>query len=454
MGRFRTAVLRTTASLCCVALAAFAAGCRRKAKDVPASRPASRPAAARPGATRPAEGVAEGVYRSALAWFDAAIASDAVGKMVPAAEKAAERFMAGGTLLAAGNGGFADELYYRAGGFPFAYVWRDELPEDNDVVVIGLYRPDADEFGWSLADAKARKETFGDAMIVHFAGHDWPLVKSLVRRQGGKAPDRRLHLFDTGAAAGKGLQAACVGQLATTALAWAFHGEVIAAATRKGKMLATYASDWEPDGLEWDDSVRDHHVHPTCKVPPIPRGRIGTRYLKICRKQIADFLATQMPQVRLAAGRLAGCLRRGGRVWLVSQGHIHARGSIVPPGLPRVINSGREGRWRWNSYDADEGDMVVWMGYLRYPADQADEVLRIGAGLVTISVDAGINDERRVHIRGCWKDYDTVIDLPKYPIRVLPSSGVVQTVQWYAILGETLAAHRGEPSGAPSPARK
>ena len=446
MSDIRTVAFVATASVCI--LAAFAAGCRREAGEVPSTRPAASP----PAASKPAEGVAADVCRAALAWFDKAIASDAVGKMVPAAEAAAERFIAGGSLLAAGNGGFADEMFYRAGGFPFTYVWREELPDDNDVVVIGLYRPDADGFEWSLSGAKAREDTFGRAMIVHFAGHGWPLVKSLVRRQGGKAPDARLHMFDTGAPAGKGIEAECVGQLATTALAWAFHGEVIAAATRKGKMLATFASDWEPDGLEWDQSVLDHHVHPTCKVPPIAAGEIGTRYLKACRQQVADFLATQIPQVRLAAGRLAHCLKRGGRVWLVSQGHIHARGSTVPPALPRVINAGREGQWRWESGDADKGDVVVWMGYLRYPADQAEDVLRIGADLVSISVDAGVNDERRVHIFGCWKDYDTVVELPKYPIRVLPSSGVVQTAQWYAILGEALAAYRGEPSAtAPAP---
>ncbi|GAH44926.1 unnamed protein product, partial [marine sediment metagenome] len=41
--------------------------------------------------------------------------------------------------------------------------------------------------------------------------------------------------------------------------------------------------------------------------------------------------------------------------------------------------------------------------------------------------------------------YDTVIDLPKYPIRVLPTSGVVGTPHWYSIMAETLAAYRQKP---------
>ncbi len=402
-----------------------------------------KPAANLPApATRPAGGIAERICKAALDWLDRAIGSGMVEKMVPAAEAVAERMIAGGMLYAAGNEGFCDELFYRAGGFPFTEIWQEQQPSRGDVVVIGQYRPNGDDFQWGLADAKARRETFGEALIVHFASHNWPAVKSLAARVAKGPPDKRLYLFDTGTPAGESMEAYCLGQLATTALVWAFHGEVISAATRKGKTLATYASDWEPDGPEWDGTVRGHHLHPTCKVPPIAAGKIGRQYLKICRKYIAAFGATQGGQVRLGAARMAKAMAKGGRVYILTNAHVHPRGSVIPAGLARMEMRGRERFWGWVRNDLREGDVLLWMGYLRYPREPVEQAVMLGAGAVTLSVDPGVNDEQRVHLLSCWEDFDTVIDLPKYPIRVLPSSGTVQIPQWYSIMAETLAAYK------------
>jgi len=391
--------------------------------------------------SRPAGlGQTEQVCRASLAWFDRALRNGVVERMVPIAERAADKFIAGGDLLAAGNEGFCDEMFYRAGGFPFTFILGPRAATDQDVVIIGQYRPDGEDFDFSLRDAKIRRRAYGDAMIVHLAGHAWPQVKSLVAKV-AKEPDERLFLIDTGAPPGDDWPAVCLGQLATTALAWAFHGEVIAAATRKGKTLATYASDWEPDGPEWDDTVRGEHLHPEYRVPPIPAGQLGRRYLTICREMTARFLDTQAGQVRLAAGKLARCLKRGGTVWILTNAHIHPRGSIVPGGLTQMVNCGRERGWRRVRYDLDAGDVLLWFGYLRYPREPAETALDYGAEAVTVSVDPGINDAKRVHILSCWRDWDTVIDLQNYPIRVLPASGTVQTPQWYSVMAETEAAY-------------
>ncbi len=439
----------------CASWVVLACGCSPRPEEpaAPATAPggsdpqqaASGIPSSAPAAGQPATG--ESVCKAALAWFDKALASDVVASLVPAAELAAEKFIADGTLLAAGNEGFCDEMYYRAGGFPFTAIWADLPTGRNDVLLIGQYRPDGEDLPYGLDEAKRRKSSFGEGLIVHLAGHDWPAVASLVRRIRKDAPDERLFLIDTGAPAGEGLEAVCVGQLATTALAWAFHGEVISAATRKGKTLATWASDWEPDGPEWDDSVRGCHLHPQYRVPPIPAGQLGRRYLKICRDMTEQFARTQPGQVRLAGARLAKALKAGGSVYVLTNGHIHARGSLVPSRLRRVINCGREGSWRRISHQLSAEDMLLWMGYLRYPREPVEEALSRGAGAVTVSVDPGVNDEKRTHVLSCWKDFDTVIDLPRYPIRVLPASGTVQTPQWYALMAETLAAY--ERAGLP-----
>lgn len=403
-------------------------------------------AAAGEAATQPAGGATESIYRACLEWFDSA--EGKVAAMVPAAEAAAERLMAGGTLYVAGNGGFVDELEYRAGGFPFTQPWSGQNLDGKDVLLVGCFRPNEMENRFSHLNfiAAGYGRRFGQGMLVHFASHKWPQIARLVPLVNEGRWGSRLHLVDTAAPRGGSLADLSVGQMATTALAWAFSGEVIAAATRKGKMLATYASDWEPNGRAWDASVKDQHVHPTYKVPPVEPGKLGKQYLRICRGFLRDFVRTGQPeQVRLAGQRLAACTKRGGVVWVTCDGHVHPRGSVVPRELTGVLMHGRSYGWWAAGRRFPPQDMLLYMGYLRYPGRVVDQVLRRGAGAVVVAVDPGPTNPRLTHIRGCWKDFDTVIDLPNYPIRVLPASGVVQTPQWYSIMAEMLAASRQKP---------
>ncbi len=428
-------------------------------------RAASRPSieihafpAAAQGTTQPAGGVATGgqagastqpastdrlteaICKATLEWFDRAAAM--VEKMVPAAEAAAERFIAGGTLYVAGNMGFCDELDYRAGGFPFTVIYDNgKRLNENDVVMIGQFRPNEPEFRLQRFLPHANGRDLRNGMVVWFTSRRWPQAQRIL-----DALDRRqwrgwMDVFDTGTPAGDSPLELSLGQTASAALAWAFCGEVIAAATRQGKTLATWASDWEPDGRQWDESVRGKHVHPKYSVGPIPPGQIGRRYLRICRDQLAEFLASQPGQVRLAARRLARCIQDGGLVWIVTDSHLHPRGSVIPPGLGEgVMNFGRNySIWQY-AQRMPKTDAMLRLGYLRYPRAEANLALSRGVQVVTYCVEGGTTDERLTHIRSCWKAYDTAIDLSGYPIRVLPTSGVVGTTHWYCILAETAEA--------------
>ena len=423
------------------------------ASAAPARPPATQPAAPRiipfpaakadPPATAPS-GATESICRASLEWLDRA--GPMVEKLLPVAERAVERILAGGTLWVAGNGGFVDECDYRAGGFPFTKIWTGERLGAKDVLLIGSFRPNEVESRHAALDfvARAYRTRLGEGMVIHLSGHSWPQTARSLPFVGWSRWGGRLHLVDTGAPVGASAEALCVGQLSAAALGWVLHGEMIAAATRRGKTLSTYASDWEPDGRKWDASVKGTIEHPKYKIKPIAAGVIGRRYLSICRKQIAAFSASQGGQVRLAARRMAGCMGRGGVVWAVFSGHILPRGAVVPPALTRVKMFGRSYDWRSFSRRVPAGDTVLWMGYLRYPSSTVRGLRQTGAGGVIVAVDPGPTDERLTHVRGCWANYDTVIDLPGYPIRVLPSSGLVQTVQWYALMAETVAA--GKPS--------
>lgn len=400
------------------------------------------PAATKPpGTPEKAGGITEAIYADALDWFDRA--EKTVDKMAPVAERAADRIIAGGTLHVTGNDGFFEEIHYRAGGLTFVRP-RARVNSPNSVILFGQLRPNEMGMRWERFDEIHRFLRFRDPMAVYFASHDWPQVARVLPMADKGFWGDRLHRVDTGAPAGSSLKSLALGQMATVAMAWAFQGEVMAAATRKGKTLATYASDHEPGGKDWDRTVMGQTFHPEHRVPPVPAGRIGRQYLKACRAQAAEFLSSQPRQVRLAGRRLAACMKRGGMVWLVTTSHLHPTGSLVPREL-RLKRLGREYNYDFFGQRLPKGDMLLWLGYMEYPAEKVQVALDRGCDIVTMSVDPGPTDARRVHILSCWKKYDSVIDLPNYPVRVLPTSSVVGSLQWYAILAETLAEYEKSP---------
>ena len=421
---------------------------------LPGSSPWAVGAEAGPGgqaSTRPAGGVTERTCRAALKWFDSPAAK--VERLIPVAEAAAERLVRGGTLYVAGNYGFVDEMVYRAGGFPFTQEWSGQKLGPNDVLLIGRFRPREAKVRYAEPTyVAAGPGRFGSGLVVYLAGRAWPEIRRMADMVDRRRWSGRLHVIDTGAPRGWGLEDLCVGQTAAIALAWAFSGEVIAAATRKGKTLATYASDWEPNGRRWDQSVKGRVLHPKYSVPPIPGGSIARRYMHICRDDIAAFLAAEPERVRLAAKRMARCLRRGAVVWITCDGHVHPRGSVVPAELTGMVLQGRSYDWWHVGRYLRRGDVLLYMGYLRYPRRAIDGALRRGAEAVVVCVDAGPTNSRLTHIRGHWTNYDTCIDLPNYPIRVLPVSGVVQTPQWYSLMAETLSAMRAASTPGAQPA--
>ena len=93
--------------------------------------------------------------------------------------------------------------------------------------------------------------------------------------------------------------------------------------------------------------------------------------------------------------------------------------------------------WQWRKGILKKGDVLLDLGYLGYPTRRVDDALAAGAEAVTMAVDDGPTDDRRTHIKDYWSAWDSCVNVTGYPVRILPSSGVVQTVQWYALMAET-----------------
>lgn len=396
-----------------------------------------------PLTTQPTDGPTEIVYRDAIAWLERALNNTA--PLIAAAEKAAAGVVNGGHIYVTGSPGFVQEFYWRAGGISSAVLteWQREKLTKDDVLVIGHLTP-REECGLDCDLAKLAFEGGWNlpATVVYISSHRWTRVQRILPLVKKELWKGRLHLLDCDTTEGESWSDRSVQQMAAAATAWAFFGEVFAAVSRQGKTLSTFASDVEPNGLEWDKIYEKQHFNEQYPIAPIPAGRIAREYYRICQKQLIDCLeAGEAKQIRLAARRLVDTLQAGNACFVVVEGHIHPRGAIIPSGFANLIMFGRT--WEWRPALLRPGDLLLHLGYLDYPEKDVKETLAAGGQVITMAVAEGPTNEKLTHIRGFWRSWDSVVDVEGYPVRILPTSGVAQTPQWYSLMAEAVKL-RGE----------
>ena len=119
-------------------------------------------------------------------------------------------------------------------------------------------------------------------------------------------------------------------------------------------------------------------------------------------------------------------------------GHLLAEDYVIPPQLERVIHFGRDYEWR-RPCVLQEGDFLVYMAYLDYPQEFVDRALAMGANVITFTAEPnGPTNDRQTHICGHWQRWDSVVEVQGSPYKILPSSGVVQTPQWFSFIAEVM----------------
>ncbi|MFB3891725.1 MAG: hypothetical protein ACE15C_06850 [Phycisphaerae bacterium] len=399
--------------------------------------PAIEPVKLPPLATQPGDGDTEAIYRAAIGWFDKAVAN--VDKLVPAAEAAADRIIAGGKVYAGGAPGFIQECFGRAGGLAGLAEWKGEYLDRNDVLIIGQLGPREEGERSAAVSYIARSDGHlsRSGLVIHVASHQWPGVARILgdgreRRWGG-----RLFLIDTLSPGGGSWADVSLDQMATLATAWALQGEIFAAVTRKGKTLATLESICAPNNDKWNKPLWGKNINPAWTLPPVPAGKVARDYLLTCQRRIVEFLESgEAKQVRLAGSRMAATMKRGGVVMTIIAGHVHVQGGVIPRSFRNMAMFGRDWEWHDARGVLKSGDMLYYMAYLDYPRRYVDDALAAGADAVTVAVGEGPTDERRTHIRGHWAQWDSCVNILDYPVRILPVSGVVQTPQWYSLIAE------------------
>jgi len=349
-------------------------------------------------------GAAESIHKATVEWFDKAI--DRVDQMKEAAEAVADKMLGEG-----------------------------QTP--NDVILFAQFVPNEPVDNYERFSTLILGRRNRHNLTILLASRNWPQISRVLDAVEPERYRDRAYFIDTCAPAGCSIQDICVAEAATVATGWAFQGEVIAAVTRKGKMLATYASSYEPNPGQTDESVKDMIVNPKYTVEKVEAGRLAREYLKATRDQLASFGPADGVSVREAAGRLARCMGHGGMVWAVMQGHVHQRGTQTPPELP-IKTFGREFEWdKAYAPKLPKGDLLVYMGHVEYHQEKVDVALARGCEVVVISAIAGPQREGVTNIHLGIDKLDACVSIPKYPLHMLPTSGILQAVLWHSLMAET-----------------
>ncbi len=419
-------------------------------------------------------------------------AGDSLPAMTAAADVVARRWIGGAELFIGGDGSFAEEAFYRAGGLiglrriatnrktfggnGQTVTWSG-VPAGSIVLYGLLHNTDPGIIPFDeLTHIRPGKDT-----LVLFASSRWPttraLVESLSQRLG------RDHFFfidthlptDTRLAAGS-VRFGDTAPMATSVYTWTFTAELIAACTRAGRMPGVWPSLMIPHYEAWEQKYQKIQFHDDFRIGPIEAGVLGREYLQALRSQLAACPACQ-PQVD-AAARLLDRVPADRTVYLMIESHLLA-GSVCPP--PELANWMLVQRgWRWPAIEATarRGDGVLWLGYLDWPAKEAQDAESKGltfAGLSVRPAGAKVHDAPLVTpgeqsaspgappsnastkstsnaaasapatmpvnvawVHVPWRYPDAVIGIPGYPIKACPTSSIVQGVLLWGVIGDVL----------------
>lgn len=351
------------------------------------------------------------------------------------AEEAAKRLVAGGNLFAAEDGGgFVSELCGRAGGIMMIRKLENLADAGpGDVVLVGTLNLDPEEQEKAFYDLVQR-----GVFVVLFGSSESPLTTKVNRFMDNFLPVGTAPLVQTCDADKKVSPAATVGNITA---AWTFVGELVGACTRHGKMPTMYQSVFVPNSKVWNPKYSGQAFHDDYEIPPLAPRSVGGTYLTNIRR---CFESIQYAQLGLfeAAGELAAeTISNGHKAWCFFEGH-HLPSQIGLPGDPGLFAIHPK-----ESSDFAHGDIFIWVGYYHLPQEQLDMVQEARVKSVWV------NGAREIHpieltpeqivIDPYWGYGDAAVSIPKYGIRVLPPSGVVQTAALWMLAGETAQSLAG-----------
>lgn len=389
-------------------------------------------------ATGPPASAAAGYLR----WLDACLDQQRrqLDRISASADAAAAAFVDNErwSIGVIGPRGFTGEAMGRAGGIIRIHSPRQiKSKRWRGVILVGLTDQTLDA---SLA-AVGTKQRQGCHIVV---------FGTPAQRVAADAADLDYDAFiENGAAPHNGLVQAADGRwliptqdVANVAVLWTWTGEFIAALTRRGRMAPVYMAYAVPGGQAWRNRIGMTKFHgPGLRIEPVGPGVLGGQFIDALGEDLRALERTQMQAIGRVAAQ-AHRLRHAGRgLYIFLHGHaiMAMLGGPHDPGYFTVANRG------WFKL-ADHilpqpGDLLFCVGFDQlFDGDFFDGLAtRLRKRELQLAWSVAVNNpqhdytlaENELLIDQCWCFGDASVTVPGYPVRILPTSGVIaQAVVW------------------------
>jgi len=361
------------------------------------------------------------------------------------AEIVADRVLAGGALSAKDKeNAFALEAITRAGGLVLLGKGAEEGVVEKNTVLLGS------SGGYRDYDIQQVEEAHADnALVVSFVSHQQKPVEGHEPFEGlprlHEVADYSIDNFlkdnDTLVSI-EGLDGKiCPATLVVNALnLWVFTAEFITACLRQGKMPAMYLSVFVPGASARNGKLSECRFHPDLELEPIPRGKLGKEYLDYIAQSIAQIKATEIPAVKQASAVAAEAIEKGKHAYMVIMGHMPPRivGAYFDPSVFSTISLSPQ-----NAEETlQQGDFVAFIEYCGIPRDVLSAVKKAGASNAWVGVPMEVDlryPDLDIFIYPYWKFGDFSVEVPGYDVKMLPPSGVLQSLVYWLLSGEITA---------------
>jgi hypothetical protein len=360
---------------------------------------------------------------------------DVLPEITRAAEAAVPRLLDGGDLyIASTRPDFVSEGFMRAGGMMLLRQYDPASPPSSRDVVIA---------GWSDTDSESRHELLArlrgtGALVIGigpaaqrlstpvdvFLRSDPPCPASVLARLGNESYP--------------------LVSLQNLVLLWTFTGELVAALTRRGRMPAMFQSVLVPGAQDRNASFQSARFHSSHEVPAIPVGQLGGAYvdeISFCLGVLRDNEIQALIRVARACAEVLG---KGHHIhaFLISHFPVHQAGAPGDPGYMKPLESATG-----ETPDTDEldrklapGDLFFFLGYYRRPSRGYEIARRHNCAIVEVIAGTGepvLGGAVPDHIiHPCWPYTDSLVGVPGYDVRILPSSGILQSAIYWSVIGE------------------
>ena len=353
------------------------------------------------------------------------------------AEVVAERTLAGGALyIRDKEGGFASEGLGRAGGLILLKGGPEDASQPN-TLLLGSSGPHRD---YDVEQVEAAHKA--EDLVVAFCSHQQHPVKGYEPFEGLPLPyeiaDYSIDNFlpdNDSIVSIEGLDTnICpVAMVANALTLWTFTAEFLSACLRNGEMPTMYQSVVCPGSRERNAEVGKEKFHSDLNIEPIERGKFGKEYLDEMTKAISQIKATQMDSAKEASSLAAEAIASGKKAYAALMGHMPPRvpGGYGDPGI--FVTQG------FSDEELQPGDFIALIQYVYAPRERLDKIKAKGARSAWVGVP--MDDDLDypgldIFIDPFWRLGDAVVEIPGYDIKVLPPSGVIQSMIYWMLSGE------------------